>query len=99
MTDMTFGDAAERHLDDVYGYLAWFTGDRFAAEDLAAETFERALRLWHRYDPARSSAPTWLCQVARTVALDQFRSERRRLRREQLAALPERLDAPLADGL
>ena len=31
---MTFRQAAEAHLDDVYGYLAWFTGDRFAAEDL-----------------------------------------------------------------
>ena len=28
---MTFADAAEQHLDDVYGYLAWFTGDRFLA--------------------------------------------------------------------
>ena len=96
---MTFAQAAERHLDDVYGYLAWFTGDRTAAEDLAAETFERALRLWHRFDPERGSARTWLCQVARTVALDHFRSERRRTRREQLAAPHDRVEAPFAEGL
>ena len=96
---MTFAEAAEQHLDDVYGYLAWFTGDRAAAEELAAETFERALRLWHRFDPARGSARTWLCQLARTVALDHFRSERRRTRREQLAATPERLDERFADSL
>ena len=30
---MTFTQAAEAHLDDVYGYLAWFTGDRAAADD------------------------------------------------------------------
>ena len=95
----SFSQAAERHLDDVYGYLAWFTGDRFAAEDLAAETFERALRLWPRFDPERGSARTWLCQVARTVALDHFRSERRRVRREQLAAVPERQDQAFAEGL
>jgi RNA polymerase sigma-70 factor, ECF subfamily len=95
----TFADAAEHHLDDVYGYLTWFTGDRFAAEDLAGETFERALRLWHRYDPARGSARTWLCQVARTVALDHFRSERRRTRREELASVPERYDERLIEGL
>jgi RNA polymerase sigma-70 factor, ECF subfamily len=99
MREMTFAQAAEEHLDDVYGYLAWFTSDRFAAEELTAETFERALRLWHRFDPQRGSARTWLCQVARTVALDHFRSERRRTRREQLAALPDRVDAPFADGL
>jgi RNA polymerase sigma-70 factor, ECF subfamily len=99
MREMTFAQAAEEHLDDVYGYLAWFTSDRFAAEELTAETFERALRLWHRFDPQRGSARTWLCQVARTVALDHFRSERRRTRREQLVALPDRVDAPFADGL
>src|SRR5882757_4410153 len=96
---MTFQQAAEAHLDDVYGYLAWFTSDRFAAEDLTAATFERALRLWHRFDPARGSARTWLCQVARTVALDHFRSERRRTRREELASVPERYDERVLEGL
>jgi RNA polymerase sigma-70 factor (ECF subfamily) len=94
----SFAQAAENHLDDVYGYLAWFTGDRFVAEDLAGETFERALRLWPRFDPARGSARTWLCQVARTVALDHFRSERRRTRREELAAVTERVEDRHAEG-
>jgi RNA polymerase sigma-70 factor (ECF subfamily) len=96
---MTFAQAAESHLDDVYGYLAWFTGDRATADELTGATFERALRLWHRFDPARGSAQTWLCQVARTVALDHFRSERRRTRREQLAAPAERVDERFVEGL
>jgi RNA polymerase sigma-70 factor, ECF subfamily len=96
---MTFQQAAEAHLDDVYGYLTWFTSDRLAAEELTGVTFERALRLWHRFDPARGSARTWLCQVARTVALDHFRSERRRTRREELAAAPEAVDFRFAEGL
>jgi RNA polymerase sigma-70 factor (ECF subfamily) len=82
----TLQQAAERHLDDVYGYLAYLTGDRGLAEDLAAETFERATRLWHRFDESRGSARTWLCQLARSVALDHFRSERRRARREDAYA-------------
>ena len=96
---MSFAQAAETHLDDVFGYLAWFTGDRFVAEDLTGETFERALRLWHRFDAKRGSERTWLCQIARTVALDHFRSERRRTRREELAAVPERIDERVAEGL
>jgi RNA polymerase sigma-70 factor, ECF subfamily len=99
MAGVTFAQAAERHLDDVYGYLTWFTGDRFVAEDLAAETFERGLRLWHRFDERRGSPRTWLCQLARTVALDHFRSERRRLQREDRAAVPEQYEDYLADGL
>src|SRR3954451_20619118 len=98
-SEMTFAQAAEDHLDDIYGYLAWFTGDRAAAEDLAGETFERALRLWHRFDPKRGSARTWLCQVARTAALDHFRTEKRRQRREQLSAIPERFEDRPFEGL
>jgi RNA polymerase sigma-70 factor (ECF subfamily) len=97
----TFEAAAEAHLDDVYGYLLYMTGDRGAAEDLTAETFERALRLWHRFDERRGSARTWLCQVARTAALDHFRSERRRARREQVYALgrPDAEEPRFAEGL
>ena len=97
----TLQQAAEAHLDDVYGYLAYLTGDRGLAEDLAAETFERALRLWHRFDERRGSARTWLCQIARTVALDHFRSERRRVRREQVYArgLREVEEPSFVDGL
>jgi RNA polymerase sigma-70 factor, ECF subfamily len=98
-SEMTFAQAAETHLDDVYAYLSWFTGDRSAADDLTGATFERALRLWHRFDPARGSARTWLCQVARTVALDHLRSERRRRQRELLAAPIDRFDERFAEGL
>src|SRR5256885_17112154 len=96
---MTFSQAAESHLDDVYGYLAWFTGDRSVAEELTGATFERAFRLWHRFDPARGSAQTRLCQVARTVAIDHFRYARRRTQREQHDELPERITERFAVDL
>jgi RNA polymerase sigma-70 factor (ECF subfamily) len=87
--------AAERHLDDVYRYVLYLTRDPQGAEDLVAETFERAVRLWHRFDPARGSERTWLCQIARTAALDHLRAEERRRRREQrYANLPEPPDDP-----
>ena len=79
----SFGDAAQAHLDDVFRYLLYLLRDPSTAEELTAETFERALRLWPRYDPRRSPARTWLCQLARTVALDHLRGEARRRRREE----------------
>jgi RNA polymerase sigma-70 factor (ECF subfamily) len=85
----SFTGAVEAHLDDVYAYLLYLTGDREAAEDLAADTFEKALRLWRRYDSRRASVRTWLCQIARTTALDHFRAERRRRRREESYAIGE----------
>jgi RNA polymerase sigma factor (sigma-70 family) len=84
-------DTAERHLDDVYRYVLYLTRDPQAAEELTAETFERAVRLWHRFDPARGSERTWLCQIARTAALDHLRAEERRRRREErYSSLAER---------
>ena len=84
--ERAFAAVAEEHLDDVYRYLLYMTGNPHTAEDLAAETFERALRRWRRFDPQRASARTWLCQLARSTALDHFRAERRRRRREDVFA-------------
>ena len=96
---LTFADAAEQHLDDVYGYLLYLSRDRETAEDLASTTFEKALRLWGRFDPRRGSARTWLLGIARTTALDWFRAEGRRRRREESAAVPERVDEVFGEGL
>ena len=85
----SFAAVAEQHLDDVYRYLLVLTRDPTLAEDLASETFERALRAWRRFDPRRGSARTWLCSLARNAALDWFRSDRRRRRREEAVAEPE----------
>jgi len=92
-------EAAEAHLDDVLGYLLYLTRDRETAEDLASSTFEKALRLWNRFDPGRGSARTWLLGIARTTALDWFRAEERRRRREERVAVPDRLEEGFAEGL
>jgi RNA polymerase sigma-70 factor, ECF subfamily len=77
-----FASITEAHLDDVYRYLLYMTANPSTAEDLTSETFERALTRWRRFDARRGSAQTWLCQIARSAALDHFRSEERRRRRE-----------------
>ena len=96
---MSFAATAEEHLDDVYGYLVYLTRDRSLAEDLTADTFEKALKAWRRFDSSRGSARTWLCQIARTTALDWFRSEERRHRREARVAVPDRFEGAMAEGL
>jgi RNA polymerase sigma-70 factor, ECF subfamily len=86
----SFASIAEAHLDDVYRYLLYMTANPSTAEDLTSETFERALQRWARFDPKRGTAQTWLCQLARSAALDHFRAEERRRRREERAAEPDR---------
>jgi RNA polymerase sigma factor (sigma-70 family) len=92
---------AKAHLDDVYRYVLYLTGDRDLAEDLTGETFERAFRRWRRFDPRRGSAKTWLCQLARGATLDHFRSEERRRRRETVyaSADPREGQAVYGEGL
>jgi RNA polymerase sigma factor (sigma-70 family) len=85
----TFGVVAERFLDDVFGYLLYITKDRPLAEDLTGETFETALRRWRRFDPRRGTARAWLLAIARSTALDWFRSDARRRRREHRAGVAE----------
>src|SRR6266536_4834486 len=94
-----FADVVAEHLDAVYRYLVYLTGDRAAAEDLAAETFERAFRSWRRFDPRRGAPRTWLCRIARSVAVDWFRAETRRRRREETYAREVSLTEEFGDGL
>jgi RNA polymerase sigma-70 factor (ECF subfamily) len=79
----SFAVVAEEHLNDVHRYLLMLTADHALADDLTAETFENAFRSWRRFDPRRSSERTWLCAIGRNVALDHFRREARRRRREE----------------
>ena len=95
----SLAEAAEAHLDDVFGYLLYLTRDRETAEDLSSATFEKALRIWDRFDPRRGSARTWLLGIARTTALDWFRAEARRRKREAAAALDERVEEAFVEGL
>src|ERR1035437_4904708 len=95
----SFADVAAGQLDAVYRYLVFLTGDRSAAEDLAAETFEKAFRSWRRCDPRRGSPRTWLCRIARSVAIDWFRAETRRRRREETYSRDFAQVAELMDGL
>ncbi len=96
-----FADVVAEHLDAVYRYLVYLTGDRAAAEDLAADTFEKAFRSWRRFDPRRGAPRTWLCRIAHSVAVDWFRAEARRQRREETYSRDGELleESVFADGL
>ncbi len=79
----TFADAATAHLDAIYRYACQLTRNTALADDVTSETFERALRQWHTYDPRKGPVRPWLVAIARRVALDHFRSDRRRRDREE----------------
>ena len=81
----SFAAVAEELLDDVYGYLLYLTKNWAVAEDLTSETFEAAFTKWRRFDPGRGTPRAWLLAIARSTALDWFRSDARRRKREERA--------------
>jgi RNA polymerase sigma-70 factor (ECF subfamily) len=99
-TTPSFAAVAEELLDDVFGYLLYLTKNRAVAEDLTGETFEAAFRKWRRFDPRRGTPRAWLLAIARTTALDWFRADTRRRKREERAGAADRRDgeATFAEG-
>jgi RNA polymerase sigma-70 factor (ECF subfamily) len=79
------------HYRDVYRYLLGLTRSPDEADDIAAETFERAFRAWiGGHGPLERPLP-WLLLIARRVATDQWRRARR------FARLPHGPDARRTD--
>jgi RNA polymerase sigma-70 factor (ECF subfamily) len=68
-----FEDIVRLHSSRVYNYLFHMTRQRQDAEDLAQQTFVKAYRNIHRFDPARPII-NWLLTIARRTALNHFRS-------------------------
>ncbi|MEU5699254.1 sigma-70 family RNA polymerase sigma factor [Streptomyces aurantiacus] len=57
---------------DVVRYVAYLSADPQAADDLAQDTFLRALGSLHRFE-GRCSARTWLLAIARRAVVDSLR--------------------------
>ncbi|MEU3843794.1 sigma-70 family RNA polymerase sigma factor [Streptomyces sp. NPDC028635] len=78
---------------DVQRYVTHLCGDPQAVDDLAQDTFLRALGSLHRFE-GRSSARAWLLSIARRAVIDSYRYAAARPR---LADVPDwQLAAELA---
>jgi RNA polymerase sigma-70 factor, ECF subfamily len=73
-----FAELYERTFPRVYAYVASLLRDRAVAEDVTAQTFERAYRKRGSYRASRGSMDAWLFGIARNAALDELRTRKRR---------------------
>lgn len=78
LTASDFARLYEEHVDAVFNYCLFRVGTRNLAEDLTADTFERAWRARGRYQPDRATFSTWLFTIARRVVIDKQRQNARR---------------------
>ena len=72
-----FGELYDFYLPRIYGFIARRVGDREAAEDLTATTFERALGAVRREDFRNASFGGFLYRVATNAVVDHARRQRR----------------------
>jgi len=91
-----FGLFYDRYAPVLFGFCVRILKDARDAEDVLQEAFVQVWRDAGRFDPARASVKTWLFTIARSRALDRWRS-RRSVEHRFPAAENESLDRAGAD--
>jgi RNA polymerase sigma-70 factor (ECF subfamily) len=91
--DSWLEDLWREHSGPLFSFLAYRTGDRELAQDLLADTFERAARARKRFDARRGTRKAWLYAIALNLTRDHARRE---ATAERL--LGRRVDEPDADA-
>ena len=98
MREADFEALYEAHAQPLFGFLAYRTGDRALAEDLLADTFERAFRGRRGFDRRKASEKTWLYSIALNLLRDHVRRAAAEGRAyEKSAPLPDDGPDPFAN--
>jgi RNA polymerase sigma-70 factor (ECF subfamily) len=74
-----FGEIYDRYSETVYRYIYFRVNNAQLAEDLASETFLRALRRISSFSWQGRAFGAWLVTIARNLVVDHFKSGRYRL--------------------
>lgn len=84
-----FETVYQTELPRIYNFFRYRVGDDQIAEDLSAETFEKAWKYRERYRDDLASFSTWLFIIARRLAADHFRKRRPTVRLEEAAQVAD----------
>jgi RNA polymerase sigma-70 factor, ECF subfamily len=76
VANVDFETVYQTELPRIYNFFRYRLGDDQVAEDLTAETFEKAWKHRERYREDLASFSTWLFIIARRLAADHFRKQR-----------------------
>lgn len=70
--------AVAAHAGRLLAFARRALGDPAAAEEVVQDTFVRAWRQAHRFDPAKGDLETWLFAITRNLIIDRHRARGRR---------------------
>jgi RNA polymerase sigma-70 factor, ECF subfamily len=88
----------DEHAQPLLKFLIYRTGDRALAEDIVADTFERALRRRSLFDRARGTEKAWLYTIATNLLRDGARRREVEERAYANAFVPEPVLVGGVDG-
>jgi RNA polymerase sigma-70 factor (ECF subfamily) len=72
-----FGEIYDLYVRRVYAFCLSRCKDRFVAEDLTSQTFERALATIERYEQRGAPLSSWLLRIAANLIADRGRQQNR----------------------
>jgi RNA polymerase sigma-70 factor (ECF subfamily) len=64
------------HMDVIYNYGLYLTGDREEASDLLQETYLKAFRFFEKFEPG-TNAKAWLYRIMRNTFINEYRRVKR----------------------
>lgn len=88
MRQAEFERLYDAHAQGLFAFLAYRTADRPLAEDLVADTFERALRARRGFDRRRGGEKAWLYAIALNLLRDHLRRQGAEARAVERAGVP-----------
>lgn len=80
---MTLEEFYKKNYPIVFGYLFSLCGDRTMAEDLASETFLRAMQKISSYD-GTCKPSTWLCTIGKNLYFNEQKRQNRHVSLENV---------------
>jgi RNA polymerase sigma-70 factor (ECF subfamily) len=81
----------------VFGLIVRILNDPAAAEEVALEVYTQVWRQASSYDPRRGTPSAWLLTIARSRAIDRFRSTDQARRRQEPLSTVETARADITD--
>ncbi|MEC3884705.1 RNA polymerase sigma factor SigX [Halobacillus litoralis] len=75
-----FDELYDNYHHDLFQFLVYMVKDRSLAEDLVQDVYVRVMKSYESFN-GKSSEKTWLFSIARHVAIDYFRKQKRKRNR------------------
>lgn len=74
--NINFEEIYYKYYKSIYRYLITITKELNSAEEIAQETFLKAMKNIDKYDPNRKML-TWLCEIAKNTYFSEYKKNRR----------------------